>query len=181
MNPGHHTYGICTLSLSDTPLPFYYIKLLTNFFFKTKFCVSPFCLHVCLYFMCAWCPQNPEEHVDSLELKFQMVVIYHVTENQARALSKKCRAVIPAPTLTSCLYTYLVYNLKLRQKTQCSSGIWATEKEEWKTQGWSEHFLTCHRTHWVGRKDNSGIFNSFASHAWVRRSNGYIMFQISSP
>lgn len=85
--------------------------------------------------MCAWCPQNPEEGIDSLEPKLQMVVIHHVTENQARVLSQKCRAVVPALTLTSCLYTSLVYNLKL--KTENAMLLWylATEKEEWKTQG----------------------------------------------
>lgn len=38
--------------------------------------------------MCARCPQNPEEGIDSLELKLQVVVIHHATENQAEVLSQ---------------------------------------------------------------------------------------------
>lgn len=32
------------------------------------------CVWMCLYYMCAWCPQRLEEGSDPLELELQMVV-----------------------------------------------------------------------------------------------------------
>lgn len=57
-----------------------------------------------------------QRRVLTLELKLQMVVVHHVAENQAGIplkSSQKSRVVFPALTLTSCLFAYLVYNLKL--------------------------------------------------------------------
>lgn len=130
MNPGHHTYEMTPLAL------LLHFKLRTVIFsLKQNFLCIIICRHVCLHFMCTWCPQHPEEDADSLELELQMAVIHHGAENQGRVLwksSQKYRAVFPALTLTSYLLTYLVYNLKLRAVLLWYLG---NRKEKWKIQG----------------------------------------------
>lgn len=78
----------------DTPSPSITFQATdSNFFLENKiFCVSSFCRHVCLHFLCTWCPQHPEEDADSLELELQMAVIHHGAENQGRVLWRAARS-----------------------------------------------------------------------------------------
>lgn len=136
MNPGHHTYEMTPLAL------LLHFKLRTViFFFKTKFSVYHFA-GMCV---CTSCVPGV------LSTQKRMLILWNWSYRWlwfTMGLRIKAGSYEEQPEVQSCLsspdtnflLTYLVYNLKLEQKTQCSSGIWATEKEKWKIQGWSWTF-----------------------------------------